>query len=149
MRDVTNKMAGIAGRLAVSALVVGMLAAGSAGTAMAQAGSMLPIPFSSTYAGLPHGGTATTPCTPDIPDTANFHKGDGCLPSQAVIGFTYDAEVDTLGNVYISENGTFSSNQTILQGTTPVTGGTIDYVRGEKPGKLSVCHFDSYFDLSL
>ncbi len=88
---------------------LGCAVAMMAGTAaMAQVPSALPVPFASTIAGQPAGGT-TTACTTTLPTAAGFSLvGDGCLAAQAVLAAPYSTTVDSFGNVYFSDYNNYA-----------------------------------------
>ena len=68
--------------------------------AMAQVPVALPIPFGSTIAGLPSGGSATA-CTTTLPTAAGVSiPGDGCLATQATLNDPYSVTTDSYGNIY-------------------------------------------------
>lgn len=62
------------------------------------------LPFVTSYAGLPAGGTQTL-CTTSIPTYNGATVGDGCLPSQASLNGPSSVAVDSFNNIYISDLG--------------------------------------------
>ncbi len=72
--------------------------------AAAQAPAVIPIPFSSIFAGEPAGSGYTT-CANSIPDIDKLYVGDGCPATQAPIVSPQNVAVDAAGNVYILEYG--------------------------------------------
>jgi streptogramin lyase len=77
------------------------------------------IPFLSTYAGVPAGGSAVA-CSNDIPTYKGAHVGDGCPANQATLNAPSSTAIDAYGNIYISD---FNNRlvRVIYQGGTALT----------------------------
>jgi hypothetical protein len=75
-----------------------------AATTAVHAQTTTQVPFLSTIAGLPSGGSGVA-CTNDIPTYSGTHLGDGCLPSQAILTTPSSSAIDAYGNIYISDYG--------------------------------------------
>ena len=83
---------------------------------------LVPIPFVTTIAGLAAGsGNVQCSSAVDIPNTQGAHLGDGCLPTQAILITTYGSFTDSIGNIYISENGTDNDIRVIYKGGAALT----------------------------
>jgi len=73
-----------------------------------RAQTALPLPFSTTLAGLPSGGSGVA-CTTTLPTAAGISvPGDGCPANQATLNAPYGTNVDSLGNVYWGDYNTYS-----------------------------------------
>jgi|GEM_PF-2756000 len=105
-------------------LFASILAALAGASAHAQAPALVPIPFVTTFAGLPAGGSNTA-CTNDIPNTIDQHLGDGCLPTQATLNALYGAFTDAIGNVYLTENGSDTDIRIVYRGGAALTAALI------------------------
>jgi sugar lactone lactonase YvrE len=67
---------------------------------VAQIPAALPVPFASTIAGSPKGGSSVA-CTTTLKTAAGIALvGDGCLAAQAKLNDPYSATVDSYGNIY-------------------------------------------------
>ena len=90
------------------------------GAAVAQTPTVVPLPFVTAIAGVPAGST-NAQCSVDIPNNAGAHLGDGCLPTQANLVTLYGAFTDSIGNIYITENGTNNDIRVIYEGGAVLT----------------------------
>ena len=89
-------------KLATAALTLAL------GAIAAHAQTAFPVPFASTIAGLPPGGSGVA-CTTTLPTAAGVVvPGDGCPATQATMNAPYGANVDSLGNVYWGDYNTYA-----------------------------------------
>ncbi|MFC6646510.1 Ig-like domain repeat protein [Granulicella cerasi] len=94
-----KKLFQLAQILAVTApAFIGLQAAG-------QTNTLIPEPFATLSMGIA-AGSGNTLCTTSIKNAGGQSLGDGCLPNQVAMTTLYDSQVDSLGNVYVSEQGT-------------------------------------------
>jgi hypothetical protein len=75
---------------------------------LVQAQTALPLPFASTIAGLPSGGSSVA-CGTSIPTAAGIsNAGDGCPATAATLAAPYGVNVDSYGNVYWGDYNNYS-----------------------------------------
>ena len=96
----------------------------SAGTLACAAGSVsaqstvIPVPFATVAAGIA-AGSGNTLCTSGyFKNISGVNTGDGCAPTQATLTSLYDVQVDAVGNLYMSENGTNDDIRVLYRGGT-------------------------------
>jgi len=101
----------------ISVSLSALLACVSALSAAAQAGSIIPVPIVTTYAGIPVGSGGAI-CAQSIPQFSGSSIGDGCPATQAQITTLYDIEVDAEGNVYTGEQAANFDLRMVYKGGT-------------------------------
>jgi sugar lactone lactonase YvrE len=101
----------------IFAVLPTLLLPGATRYSFAQAGSIVPVPIVTTYAGLPT-GSGNTICSPSIPQLSGVSLGDGCPATQAQITTLYDVEVDAEGNVYTGEQASNYDIRMVYKGGT-------------------------------
>jgi sugar lactone lactonase YvrE len=103
--------------LRIAAVLPAWLLACAGHKAHAQAGSVIPVPFVTTYAGIPT-GSGNAICSQSIPQLSGVSLGDGCPATQAEITTLYDVEVDAEGNVYTGEQSSNYDVRMVYKGGT-------------------------------
>ena len=90
--------------------------------ALAQAPTALPIPFVTTIAGLPAGGSSVA-CGTTIPtgSPSGTLTGDGCPATQATLNATYGLYVDGYGNIYFGDYNNYALRVIYMGGANLAT----------------------------